>query len=125
MNQTLERLVASRKNIVFIVDTPELYFDPKECVSLRNITLTEKKVREPCSIERIKFEERTAYYHEIIDEAKIMFPSVKFINTSKYLCDAEKCNVLLDGKLLYSSTDHLTPHGSRYLMSRMKNELFD
>ena len=59
MYTTLEKLSASEKNIIFIVDIPELYFNPRECVSIRKIELTHHQLRSPCTLSRDRFEERT------------------------------------------------------------------
>lgn len=123
MFTTLEKLTASEKKIHFIVDIPELYFDPKDCISFRNFTFSNKQIRRSCAIERAKFENRTSEYHQILSEAKLKFPNVKFINTYDYLCDTEKCDVLIGNKLIYSTRDHLSAFGSRYLFGKMKNEM--
>ena len=123
MNLTLERLVGSGKQVIFIVDTPELYFNPTECVSFRPVVLPGYKLRTSCAIDKKKFEERNADYHRIVAEARAAFPTVKFINAYEYLCDKELCYGLLDGELLYMTRDHLTPAGSRYLVRKMAHEL--
>ena len=123
MYTTLEKLTRSGKKIIFIVDIPELYFNPLECVSLRGIKLANHKLRSPCSLSRKYFEERTVNYHRLIADAEKMFPMVKFIHTYKYLCDEKNCEVLVNNNLLYSTRDHLTTYGSRYLVSKIKNEL--
>jgi hypothetical protein len=125
MNFTLERLVGSGKQVIFIVDTPELYFDPKTCVSFRPVTFPGYKPRTSCTVDKKKFEERNADYHRIVAEARAAFPTVKFIKAYEYLCDKELCYGLLDGELLYQSRDHLTPAGSRYLVRKMAHELLE
>ncbi len=123
MYLTLKRLVNSKKQVIYLVDTPELYFDPKECVSLRPINLPGYKLRIPCAIDRKKFEERNAEYHRIILEAKTEFPIVKFINMYEFFCDKELCYGMIDGKLIYQNHDHITSTGGRYLVGKMSNEL--
>lgn len=120
---TLDRLVGSGKKVIFIVDTPELYFNPTRCISIRPLTLWKHKLRESCAIDRNKFESRNADYHRMVAEAKVAFPSVKFINSYEYLCDKELCYGLVNGELLYQTRDHLTPSGSRYLVRKMANDL--
>ena len=120
---TLKKLTGSGKYIVFMVDVPELYFNPRECISLRRFTLPFHKLRQPCSIERRLFEERTSDYHQLIAEAENLFPTVKFIHTYEYLCDDISCEVLVDGHLLFSSRDHLSIDGSVYLVNKIKDQL--
>lgn len=123
MHTTLEKLTNSGKKIIFIVDVPELYFNPRECVSLRSVKLTSRKLRLPCTLDRKLFEKRTENYHQLVADAEKSFPKVKFIHTYKYLCNDKNCDILVNGNLLYSSRDHLTTYGSRYLLNRINNEL--
>jgi len=123
MYTTLEKLTKSGKKIIFIVDVPELYFNPRECISLRSIELKFRKLRQPCTLNRKSFEKRTVRYHELIADAEKYFPQVKFIHTYKYLCNDKNCDILVHGNLLYSTRDHLTTYGSRYLLNKIKNKL--
>jgi hypothetical protein len=123
MYLTLERLVRSGKQVIYIVDPPELYFNPKECVSFRPVVLPGYRIRTSCAIDRNKFEERNADYHRLVAEARAAFPTVRFINSYEYLCDKERCYGLVDGELLYLNHHHLTPAGSRYLVRKMANDL--
>jgi hypothetical protein len=123
MNITLSRLVASKKQIYFIVDVPDLDFDPTECVALRPIALSKHERKEPCSETRKSFEARYADYHRIIDEAKTAFPVVKFIDAYKHFCDDTTCYGSIAGQLLYMTDDHLTVAGSRHLIERIAREL--
>ena len=120
---TLDTLTKTKKKIVFVVDVPELYFNPLECVSLRGFSLVGQALRSPCVLERSVFEERARIYHSLVAEAKAAFPAVKFINAANYLCDDNKCNILVENRLLYSTRDHLTTYGSKYLVGRMMPEL--
>ena len=113
----------SGKQVTYIVDVPELYFDPKECVDLRPVALPGHNLRTPCAVNRKTFEERSADYHRRVAEARAAFPTVKFINSYEYLCDKELCYGLIDDELLYQTRDHLTPTGSRYLVRKMAHEL--
>ena len=123
MNLTLARLVASGKRVVFLVDVPELYFDPRECVTVRPLELPGHKIRSICAVPRIDFQARSSEYHRIVSEARIAFPTVKFIESYEYFCDDKLCHGMSDGELLYASSDHLTPSGSRYLMNKIANQL--
>lgn len=122
LDNTLSRLVASGKKIVFFVDIPELDFEPSECVVLRPIYLLGHTVKEPCAIPRPTFDQRSTLYHRIVSEAQKTFPTVKFVNLYDYLCDQNLCYASKDGKLLYTGRDHLSVDGSRYVVSRMADE---
>ena len=123
MHNTLSKLTRSDQKIIFIVDIPELNFNPLECVSLRGFTFSEEKLRYPCSLDRKSYEARTIDYLNLIKEAEFAFPNVKFIHTYNYLCDDTQCDITVNDKLLYSTRDHLTTYGSCYLMNKIKEEL--
>lgn len=125
MNMTLARLVASSKRVVFLEDVPELYFDPRECITVRPLVLPGHKIRSICAVPRIDFQERSTEYHRIVAEARISFPTVKFIESYQYFCDVKWCHGMIGGELLYASSDHLTPSGSRYLVNKIANQLLE
>jgi hypothetical protein len=120
---TLEKLSHSQKKIIFLVDTPELDFEPRECLSLRKLKLPMYTPRTPCAIERAKHEAMSAEYRQLVAKAESQFPSVKFIHTDNYLCDKAWCWGMVDNQLLYSDRNHLTPDGSRYLLNKIKTEI--
>jgi len=123
MHETLSRLVWSGKKVVFMVDIPELDFNPRGCIEHRLNTFSLWEYNVQCSMDKVSFEDRTVDYNRLMTEVKSTFPSVKFIETAKYLCKEKKCTILKDGRLLYATRDHLTTYGSRYLMHHLKKEL--
>jgi peptidoglycan/LPS O-acetylase OafA/YrhL len=123
LNITLGRLVASGKKIVFFVDTPVLNFEPTECTEIRPVYLIGHTSKDPCALPRPLFEQRNVEYHRIISTAKKTFPTIKFINLYDYLCDQDLCYAAKDGMLLYGDHSHLSADGSRYLFSKVADEL--
>lgn len=123
LDVTLDRLSRSGKRIVFLVDNPEITFEPRECVSARRVSLPGHELRSPCAIERAVYEKRAADYLRLVADAEKRFPAVAFVRTDEVLCDADKCWVMKDGVLLYSDRSHLTPAGSRYVLNRLKDRI--
>jgi hypothetical protein len=123
MYLTLSRLVQSDKQIIFLVDIPELDFDPRECVRVRPVVLPGYETRAECVVPRSAFDARNEKYHKIVAEAKLTFPSVRFIETYSYFCDHSHCRAMIDGEILYASSDHLSPAGSRYLLRNIAQQL--
>jgi hypothetical protein len=62
-------------------------------------------------------------FFAIVSNMRRAFTDVAFVETAQHFCDDTTCRAMADGKLLYMSGDHLTPHGSRYLLRRIRNEL--
>jgi peptidoglycan/LPS O-acetylase OafA/YrhL len=123
VQQTLRRLVASGKRIVFLVDNPELDFEPRECVTLRAVTLPGRQLRDPCAVSRAVYEARSADYHRIVRDMEKTFPSVQFIWLDSVLCDTEQCMAMHGNELFYGDRSHLTPAGSVYVLRAIRDRL--
>jgi hypothetical protein len=130
---TLDRLSRSGKRIVFLVDNPEIDFEPRECVSLRPFTLPGHQLRTPCAISLAAYKNRTADDHQILVEVGKKYPAVKFIYSDKYLCDRDWCWAVIseasieygetNGTLIYGDRNHLTPAGGSYLLRRIRDQI--
>lgn len=124
MYDTFDKLRLSRKKITYLVDIPELYFDPKECQP-RPIELPWHIPQYNCSISRDRFESRNRQYHDLVAEAQVKYPEVKFVNLYQFLCDANYCYAKKSDTLLYGDRDHLNENGSRYLTPYLKQLVMD
>jgi peptidoglycan/LPS O-acetylase OafA/YrhL len=122
---TLKRLVKSGKKIIFMVDIPELNFNPDECISKRPLYLFGHKLKSPCAVPLKDFKDRSERYHRIIAEAKKTFPEVIFIDAYKYFCDDNLCNAIISGELMYRDNHHLNRKGSLFLARKMAYELLN
>lgn len=115
MEQTLKQLLGAGKEIIFVIDTPELGFDPKTCVDYMPMKLTSRVQKTPCAIAKTEFEKRSNIYRTKVAEILYKFPTVKLWDTSKSLCDDQYCWVIRDGKILFRDSEHLSLDGSHYL----------
>jgi len=111
LERTLIRLTAAGKNVVFVLDTPELDFDPNTCVR-RPLQIS---VRSPCAVPRAKVEHRLTGTQTRILAVLDKFPAVKVFNPVPLLCDANNCYARQGGEFLYADRDHLSADGSRYI----------
>jgi peptidoglycan/LPS O-acetylase OafA/YrhL len=91
LKDTIANLNAGKKQIVFLIDNPELGFHPKECVDMRRIHTPGWKVRSPCAVTREQFDIRNYDYRKIISRVLKEFPSVKVLDTADLLCDSNWC----------------------------------
>jgi peptidoglycan/LPS O-acetylase OafA/YrhL len=115
LERTLRRLTAAGKNVVYVLDTPELDFDPNTCVR-RPVQFS---VRAPCAISREKVDHRLTGVQIEIEATLDRFPQVKTFNPLPLLCDAENCYARRGMKFLYADRDHLSSDGSRYMAKWM------
>ena len=117
MRETLEKMVKTGKQIIFVIDTPELGFDPKSCLHNRPFRLMDT-VRSPCAIEKKAFNSRTEIYYAVIKKVLKDFPSVKVFSPSKYLCDEKYCWAIREGEMLFRDENHLSHKGSLFIGSQ-------
>lgn len=118
MRATLQRLVASGKQIVFVIDVPELNFEPKWCAGSLPLSF-DGGVRKVCAIPRSEYERRAGEYRRLALSVLGEFPSVSVFDPVAYLCDENWCWAEKEGKLLYRDANHLSLEGSRHLAERL------
>jgi hypothetical protein len=122
LDNTLRVLTESDKKIVFVVDNPELINDPRACVNRNPFSKTQK-----CSIDVGKQEvlSNNKEYFEILEKLKAKYPQVDFAYTTDILCNDSTCHGITEEGLLYASTDHLSPLGSRVVIQGIRELLDD
>jgi hypothetical protein len=116
MSATLKRLIAKSKRVIFVLDIPELGFDPKACVDVRPWRLT-SHIKSPCAVSRDEFEMRNRQYRDLVRSVLQNFPTVKVFDAAAELCDKQWCWAMKDGMVLYRDDDHLSVQGSSYVVS--------
>jgi len=119
MRQTLARLLAKGKKIIYVMDNPELGFYPQVCVDSRPLHLSSSKTKTPCAVSRKEFDERNREYRELVFSVLKDFPSVQIFDAAAQLCDDKWCWAMKDGKMLYRDDDHLSIEGSRYIAKEL------
>src|SRR5258708_30790947 len=119
LERTLGRLTAAGKHVVFVLDTPELDFDPNACVR-RPVQFS---VRSPCAVPRAKVEKRLRAVQTRIRAVLARFPDVKVFNPVPLLCDAQNCYARQGGEFMYADRDHLTSDGSRYVVRWLMQDI--
>lgn len=119
MTKTIKRLLDKNKNVIFVLDIPELDFDAKSCnespLALR------KSARQICAISRQEFDIRNNEYRALVYSVLNNFPSVKIFDAAAKLCDDKMCWAKKDNILFYSDTNHLTLLGSEYIAKSLIN----
>lgn len=115
MEYTLKQLLGAGKDVVFVVDIPELGFDPKACVESRLTKIFNRAPKNPCAVAKKEFTVRNQIYRAKVAEILQKFPAVKRWDPSTSLCDNQRCWAMKDGKMLYRDDTHLSLVGSFYL----------
>ncbi|WP_426236660.1 acyltransferase family protein [Pseudomonas sp. TWP3-2] len=114
MRRSFKMLSDANKNIVVVLDNPNLPFDPSACVA-RPFRITEKN--EDCSFPRKVYDQDSvnSAYNEIVQRVAKDFINVHIIDLSLQLCDSDNCYAAKGGKALYKDTNHLSIYGSQYV----------
>lgn len=124
MSRTLGILTNANKKVIFIVDVPEMGFAPELCVDVRPFKLFDNK-KAICGITREVFEKRNANYLTIVAAQAQVFPNIKFLYPSKYLCDDQFCHAKKNGVIFYRDDDHLSFEGSLRLGQLLEKDIFN
>ena len=101
----LTALVDAGKAVLAVGDVPRSAEPAPECVDLHHLRY------DPCSTPRADGEERG----NIVAEAARLVPEVGYLSLMPYLCDAEKCHVMIGGVVAYIDEHHLSASFSRSL----------
>lgn len=119
MRVTLRKLVGAGKEVVFIIGTPMLDFDPGTCVDARPWRMTAARLKTPCAIPQKEVEALSADYRNMTIRVLQEFPGVKVWDTARELCDGTYCWAMKDGTLLYRDSVHLSEAGSLFMGERL------
>lgn len=115
MRETITELTAAGKRVIFVLDNPELGFDPKSCIDARPFRLNKKPLRSPCAVPRADFEARNRDYRALVSKVLADFPQVILVDGAKPFCDDQWCWAMQDGKVLYYDDDHVSLEGARLI----------
>lgn len=118
---TFEKLSRSKKKIIFVIDNPELDFNPIECIAIRPIHLTKRDTKNPCAISRVAYEKRSQEYISITRALLSAYPEILHLDTPKILCDDSWCWAKMGDELLYMDDNHLSIQGSDLLATELKH----
>ena len=114
ITRTISPFLENHKQVFFILDWPDLPFEPASCIGLRPLRLT-ARVRKPCAQPRAEFESDNAARKRIIMGILSQYPEVHVIDAARPLCDERWCWAMKDGVPMYFDRSHLSIAGSRYV----------
>ena len=117
-DRTISVLVAAGKKVLLVADNPPLP-NPQDCVarktSLGIINAFLGGRNEGCYVQLDLFLEQTAGYRSMLVALRDKYPAaVEIIDPTPLLCDLATgiCGPTLNGRLLYSYTDHISDYAA-------------
>lgn len=116
-------LINQQKDVVFVIDPPELGKNPRDCFSNRPVTITEKLLSD-CSQEKSKVALRQEKYRELIEKIYYENPQMKIYDPIKIFCDEARCYGQRAGRMLYWDDDHISVWASKMVLEDMRNRGF-
>lgn len=124
MKRTIQQLVQKNKEVIFVLDVPELGFNPDSCVDTpRPIKFISKHIISPCAVSKAKFYERNREYRALVYSVLKEFPTVKIFDAAAQLCDDQWCWAMKGGTMLYRDDDHLSIEGSDLIARQLIKEM--
>ena len=117
---TLTMLARDGLRVVFVLDVPELPFEPSSCIARPALR---SQVRTPCSFPRADWDKESAAINRDIRAVAADFPNVTVFDPATVLCNRYDCQAVRDGNLLYTDSHHLSLAGSTLVGGELKKLL--
>lgn len=115
----IEKLILQKKDVVFVIDPPELGEDPKGCLFKRPVSILDKEIS-TCIQEKNKVTSRQMVYRELTSQIHSDNPGLRIYDPLQIFCDDSRCYGLRDKKLLYWDDDHITIWASELVLGDMR-----
>jgi len=133
LDRMVEKIANAGKKVVITVDNPA-FPDPKDCISRKtsssvvNYVLNQFKNNVECSIDYRKHRELSKQYLNLLENLqKKHGKNLKIFDPTKLLCDMKNmtCSVVMNDKLLYSVTDHISDYSADNIAKKLIPFLVD
>ena len=110
IKQTFDFLLASNKKVIYVYSVPELNFEPRLCVGA--LPLGRKNPVDSCSYPLARELARQSSFRASILEVLDQYPNVETFDPANFLCKEGICNAVIDDRVMYTDTNHLSESGS-------------
>jgi peptidoglycan/LPS O-acetylase OafA/YrhL len=108
--KTFDKLLKANKRVIYINSVPELNFEPRLCVG--DLPFGRKNPVGSCSFPLDRELARQARYRESMNSIFKKYPTVSIYEPAIFLCRNEICNAVIDDRVMYTDTNHLSESGS-------------
>jgi peptidoglycan/LPS O-acetylase OafA/YrhL len=104
--ETFRRFLRAGKHVIFMEDVPTLPFEPRSCIKRAGVASS--ATTSPCQLARGDWDKQNAAHEAALRQLAKEFPQVEWFPAWKALCDDKYCYGMIDGRLMYRDTHHLT-----------------
>lgn len=118
LRKTLDYLVKSGKNVVFLLSIPALNFEPEDCSNIRPFSIKGPK-HSSCEVDRATIDSINNGYRTVVFNVLKDFPQVKLWDPYNLICGPDGCRTLEGAIPLYRDKIHLSVYGSDYIAQRL------
>lgn len=112
-NQFIKDLIATKKNVVFVIDNPRLSYDPKACVA----RLFKQSATLNCTTSKEKILQQESILRKLLEEIKKQNPQLKIFDSANTFCDESVCYAKDEKNILYWDAHHISVAGSKKLLT--------
>ncbi|MET3106067.1 peptidoglycan/LPS O-acetylase OafA/YrhL [Oxalobacteraceae bacterium GrIS 2.11] len=123
LRETLNVLVKNQKRIIFVLEFPEMNFDPLTCSNERPFRLFSTAKSVNCSILKKDFDLRQKVYRDVVSAVLADYPQVTVFDPSSSLCDKQYCYAKIGEEVLYGDPSHLSYAGAKRISSQLVDVL--
>lgn len=120
IKRTFDLLLASNKKVIYLHAVPELGFDPRLCVG--ELPLGRKNPVDSCSYPLARELERQPSFRKTILMILSQYPGVETFEPANILCKEGVCRAVIDKRVMYTDTNHLSESGSYVQGAEIKKQ---
>lgn len=113
LGNTIRRLEKAGKNVILLVDIPELPFFPKDCLRHSDQSV--------CHLTRAEMDARQKAYRSMIATVQKQHPHLKVFDPTELLCTEKNCIFQTDQMSIYRDSHHLSLRGGELYAQKFYN----
>jgi len=122
LSKVIGKLEVAGKKVVFIIDVPHMPFDIKDCVYIRPFS----SIFNPSPICHASLNETLndqKNIRNLFSKLSVAYPNLIIVDLPSLLCSNGECPLILNNKLIYRDSNHLSVDGSDEIAILIKAKL--
>jgi len=118
--KTFDKLLGANKRVIYVYAVPELNFEPRLCVG--ELPLGRRNLIDSCVYSLDRELEKQSAYRSTIKKVLNDYPGVKTYDPANFLCPNGVCNAVIQNKVMFIDSNHLSESGSVMQGAAIKKE---